>query len=82
LREPSCQNAEIIRQILDGQKGPKRDIVLVNAGAAFVAVGLDRDFNEGIERAKDSIDSGQAREKLRQLVAFTQLCKPFVRSEL
>jgi anthranilate phosphoribosyltransferase len=78
----AIENAEIIRQILDGQKGARRDIVLLNAGAAFVVVGLDRDFKEGIERAKDSIDSGQAKEKLKQLVAFTQQCRPFIRSEL
>jgi anthranilate phosphoribosyltransferase len=78
----AIENAEMIRQILDGQKGARRDIVLLNAGAAFVVAGLDRDFKEGIERAKDSIDSGQAKEKLKQLVAFTQQCRPFVRSEL
>jgi anthranilate phosphoribosyltransferase len=78
----AIENAQMIRQILDGQKGPRRDIVLLNAGAAFVVVGLDRDFKEGIERAKVSIDSGQAKEKLKQLVAFTQQCRPFVRSEL
>jgi len=78
----AIENAEMIRQILDGQKGARRDIVLLNAGAAFVVAGLDRGFKEGIERAKDSIDSGQAKEKLKQLVAFTQQCRPFVRSEL
>ncbi len=78
----AIENAEIIRQILDGQKGARRDIVLLNAGAAFVVAGLDRDFKEGVQRAKDSIDSGQAREKLKQLVAFTQQCRPFIRSEL
>ena len=78
----AIENAEIIRQILDGQKGSRRDIVLLNAGAAFVVAGLDRNFKEGIERAKDSIDSGRAKEKLNQLVAFTQQCRPFVRSEL
>ena len=76
------ENARIIREILNGQQSPKRDIVLLNAAAAFVAVGLDSDFKEGIERAKTSIDSGQAKEKLNQLVAFTQNCKPFVRTEL
>jgi anthranilate phosphoribosyltransferase len=78
----AIENAEIIRQILDGQKGARRDIVLLNAGAAFVVAGLDRDFKEGIERAKDSIDSGRAKGKLKQLVAFTQQCRPFIRSEL
>jgi len=76
------QNARIIREILAGEKGPKRDMVLLNAAAAFVAAGLDGNFKEGIERAKDSIDSGQAREKLDSLVSFTQQCRAFVRTEL
>jgi anthranilate phosphoribosyltransferase len=76
------ENAGIIRQILDGEKGPKRDMVLLNAAAAFVAVGLDRDFKEGIQRAEDAIDSGRAGEKLDSLVKFTQECGAFVRKEL
>ena len=78
----AIENAQIIREILNGQQGPKRDIVLLNAAAAFMAVGLDSNFKEGIERAKISIDSGQAKEKLEQLVTFTRQCRPFVRKEL
>lgn len=78
----SRENARIIRAILDGEKGAKRDMVLLNAAAAFVAAGLDGSFKEGIERAKDSIDSGRAREKLDSLVNFTQQCGAFVRKEL
>jgi len=78
----AAENARIIREILDGHKSPRRDIVLLNAAAAFLAVGLDRSFQEGIERAKASIDSGKAKEKLQQLIAFTQQCGPFVRKEL
>ena len=59
-----------------------RDIVVERALVEYVAVGLDRCFKEGIERAKVSIDSGQAKEKLQQLIAFTQQCRPFVRKEL
>ncbi len=73
------ENADIIRRIMDGEQGAKRDMVLLNTAAAFVAAGLDPGFAEGIERAKESIDSGGAREKLGQLVAFTQQCVPFVR---
>lgn len=76
------QNAHIILEILDGEKGPKRDMVLLNAAAAFVAAGLDGDFKEGIERGKVSIDSGRARGKLDSLVNFTQQCRAFVRKEL
>jgi len=78
----SRENARIIRAILDGEKGAKRDMVLLNAAAAFMAAGLDGSFKEGIERAKDSIDSGRAREKLDSLVNFTQQCGAFVRKEL
>ncbi len=76
------KNARIIREVLDGEKGPKRDLVLLNAAAAFMASGLDKDFGGGIERARDSIDSGRAQEKLDNLIKFTQQCSPFVRNEL
>lgn len=73
------ENAKIIRTILDGQKGPKRDMVLLNASAAFVASGLCDNFKDGIHIAEASIDSGKARNKLNQLIEFTQQCQPFVR---
>ena len=76
------ENAQIVRQILEGEKGPKRDMVLLNAAAAFVAAGLDTDFTQGVERAKDAIDSGRAREKLDSLVRLTNECSDFVRNEL
>ena len=78
----AAENARIVHEILEGQPGPKRDIVLFNTAAALIAVGLDSSFKEGIERAKASIDSGRAKEKLRQLIAFTQQCGPFLRKEL
>ncbi|OGP91413.1 MAG: anthranilate phosphoribosyltransferase [Deltaproteobacteria bacterium RBG_16_48_10] len=78
----ALENARIIHEVLDGQQGPKRDIVLLNTAAAYVAVGFDGCLKDGIERAKTSIDSGRAREKLHQLIAFTQQCGPFVRKEL
>jgi anthranilate phosphoribosyltransferase len=76
------RNAEIVRNILDGEKGPKREMVLLNAASAYVASGLDADFNEGIKRAESVIDSGMAREKLNALVDFTRGCSDFVRKEL
>jgi anthranilate phosphoribosyltransferase len=69
-------NAQIIRDVLSGQTGPKRDVVLLNTAAAFLAVGLDGHFKEGIERAQDSIDSGKAMEKLEKLAALTQQLTP------
>jgi anthranilate phosphoribosyltransferase len=73
------ENANIVRRILDGEKGPKRDMVLLNASAAFVAAGLCDDFKAGIQIAADSIDSGKAQRKLDQLIEFTRQCQPFVR---
>lgn len=68
------ENAGIILEIMEGHRGPKRDIVLLNAAAAFVAGGLDGDLKAGIERAKESIDSGRAEEKLDALIDFTRRC--------
>jgi anthranilate phosphoribosyltransferase len=66
------QNARIIRDVLAGQEGPKRDMVLLNAASAFVAAGCDNHFKDGIQRAAASIDSGDARGKIDSLVEFTQ----------
>jgi anthranilate phosphoribosyltransferase len=66
------QNAEIIRAILAGEPGPRRDIVLMNAAAALVAGARARDLKEGVEVAAHSIDSGAAREKLARLVELSQ----------
>ena len=74
-------NARIIRDVLSGQKGPKRDVVLFNAAAAFLAAGLDVHFKEGIQRAEDSIDTGRAMEKLEKLAGLTQQLVPRVRPE-
>jgi anthranilate phosphoribosyltransferase len=74
------QNAQIVRSVLTGEKGARRDIVLVNAAAAFVAAGLDSDFRPGIDRAADSIDSGRAAEKLESLIRFSRSCLQSVRS--
>jgi anthranilate phosphoribosyltransferase len=74
----SRQNAQIVREILEGEEGPKRDMVILNAAAAFVAVGLDNDLKAGILRAEKAIDSGLAKNKLDQLIEFTQQCNPFL----
>jgi anthranilate phosphoribosyltransferase len=64
-------NARIIRDILDGERGAPRDIVLMNAGAALYVGGLARDLHEGIRLAADSIDSGNASARLHALVDAT-----------
>lgn len=61
------KNAEIIVDILKGEGGPKRDIVVLNAGAAIVASGKADSLAAGIELAAASIDSGEALEKLEGL---------------
>ena len=66
-----AENAEITIKILSGEKGPRRDVVVVNAGAALVASGVAQDFREGIRMAEASIDEGRALEKLEELVRFT-----------
>ncbi len=76
------ENARIIRDVLNGQTGPRRDTVMLNAAAAFVTAGLDIDLRDGIRRAAEVIDSGRAREKLDALIQFTDQCVPFVRKEL
>lgn len=68
----AAQNAEIVRAVLRGDKGPRRDVVIANASAAIVASGRAADFLEGAQLAASSIDSGAASEKLSALIAFTQ----------
>jgi len=66
------ENAEIIRRVLGGDPGPKRDIVVVNSAAALVAGGRARDFKEGAQQAAQSIDTGAARQKLEGLIELSQ----------
>ena len=66
------ENAETTKAILAGKEtGAKRDIVLLNAGAAIYCAGIADTLAEGIEKAKSSIDSGKALEVLNKLVEFT-----------
>lgn len=65
-------NAAIITQILAGERGPKRDIVLLNAAHGLVLGGVATDINEGLDQAAQAIDSGTARRTLASLVTFTQ----------
>lgn len=65
------ENAEIIRSILNGESGPKRDVVLVNAAAALVVAQKAPDVKVAMELAQDALQSGAAKRKLEELVAFT-----------
>lgn len=65
------ENAAVLREILDGRdRGPKRDIVLLNAAAGLAICGLCRDLTEGLSRAGEVIDSGGPREILEKWKAF------------
>jgi anthranilate phosphoribosyltransferase len=66
------ENAAITKAVLQGEKGPRRDIVLLNAGAALVAADMADSIKTGITLAEESIDTGKAFQKLEQLVRFTQ----------
>jgi anthranilate phosphoribosyltransferase len=68
----AADNAEIIRRILAGERGPKRDIVVLNAGAAIAAGGRAADIGAGIALAARAIDNGAARDRLARLVEFCQ----------
>lgn len=66
------ENAQIVRDLLAGRDGPKRDIVLINAAAALVVGGKARDLKDGVSLAARSIDSGAARQKLAALVDLSR----------
>lgn len=66
------ENAKIIRDIFDGMSGPKRDIVLLNSGAALYVGKKASSIKDGVELAAKVIDKGLAKEKLEEYVAYTQ----------
>jgi len=67
-----AENAALVRRILEGEDGPARDIVVVNAAAALVAAGAAANFREGAGLASFVLSSGAASEKLAALAAFTR----------
>ncbi len=69
-------NAKITRDVLSGtDRGPKRDVVLLNAAAALVVGGKEKDLQAGLARANEAIESGKAQRVLDELVAKTQSYK-------
>ncbi len=66
------ESMALLRGVLDGQAGAARDIVLLNAGVALYAAGVVPTMKDGVVRAREAIDSGAARAKLADLVAFSQ----------
>jgi anthranilate phosphoribosyltransferase len=64
-------NAVLMIKLLKGDDGPRRDVVLMNSAAAMIVGGKASDFREGVEVAREVIDSGKAYEKLRALIKAT-----------
>ena len=64
-------NARIIRGILEGEPGPKRDLVVANAAAALFVARKAIDLKSAVAMAAESIDSGAARRKLEKLIEFS-----------
>jgi anthranilate phosphoribosyltransferase len=73
LRGGSAEaNAATVEALLHGERGPRRDIVLLNAAAGLVAADIAADLNEGLERAAAAVDSGAAAEVLERLVEVSR----------
>lgn len=64
----------VLLDVLKGVPGAARDTVLLNAGAALYAAGICASIAEGVERARQSIDTGAAQAKLNALIEYTQQC--------
>ena len=64
-------NAEIVLSVLKGERGPCRDVVLMNASAALVSGFKAKDFKAGVKLAMESIDSGRALDKLLKLIEIS-----------
>jgi len=65
------ENAKLIREVLEGRPGPRRDIAVMNAAAALVTAGIAANSLDAAQLAASAISSGLAQEKLAALVAFT-----------
>ena len=73
--ETAEESAVQLRSVLLGTPGPKRDMVILNSGAALMVAGLAEDIQGGVKLAAGIIDSGKATQKLEQLVAFSKKLK-------
>ena len=69
--QDSDQSKALLQSVLDNQPGPALDIVLLNAGAAIYVSGVADTLKQGVIRARAAVESGAAKEKLRQLVEIT-----------
>ena len=71
-----AENAAAIREVFAGENGGRRSAVLLNAAGAIAAAGHARDLGEGLELAREAVDSGAAAARLEELIAFS--CQPEV----
>ncbi len=69
--QDSTQSKDMLLSVLDNQPGTALDIVLLNAGAAIYVAGVTESLAQGVEKARMAVKSGLAREKLQELVKFT-----------
>src|SRR4029078_7430484 len=67
----ASDNAAIIRTVFDGETGPRRDAVILNAGAALYVAGVSDTLETGAYAAREAIADGRATATLERLVAFT-----------
>ncbi len=68
----AAENAAILRSVLEGERGPRRDVVLLNAGAGLYSSGKARSLIDGVRLSEESIDSGAALERLEAFISTTR----------
>jgi anthranilate phosphoribosyltransferase len=71
----ASENAAAIRNVLAGDKGPRRDIVLLNAAAALFAGDMAASLSEGLALAEAAVDSGRSAAKLEEFVSVSRSLK-------
>ncbi|OQS39473.1 anthranilate phosphoribosyltransferase [Chromobacterium haemolyticum] len=69
--DTAAASRDILLEVLDGQAGPARDIVCLNAAAAIYTAGVSPTLADGVTMAREALDSGQARAKLDQLISLS-----------
>ncbi|AAQ59846.1 anthranilate phosphoribosyltransferase [Chromobacterium violaceum] len=70
--DTAAQSRDRLLAVLDGQPGPARDIVLLNAGAAIYTADIAPSLADGVTMAREALDSGKAKQKLQQLIALSR----------
>jgi anthranilate phosphoribosyltransferase len=73
------ENAAVSRAVLGGERGPRRDLVVLNAAATIYVGGLAGDLGEGVAKAKAAIDSGAASRVLDRLIETSAKASEYAR---